>query len=123
MDEGNLVPRVLVVDDNADGAQALAMLLEIWGHEVRSCHDGASPAGLLKVERPRYPAAGTSMGRHCLRGTSCSRSQTSRRRSPSVPATARRKARAAPGENTARCSKKTTPGLSPTFRSGRRSRC
>ena len=32
--------RVLVVDDNLDAAQTLAMLLEFLGHEVRTMHDG-----------------------------------------------------------------------------------
>ncbi len=32
--------RVLVVDDNQDGAESLAMLLRIAGHETRLAHDG-----------------------------------------------------------------------------------
>ncbi len=32
--------RVLVADDNADAAQTCAMLLELWGHEVRIAHSG-----------------------------------------------------------------------------------
>jgi PAS domain S-box-containing protein len=32
--------RVLVVDDNADAAGSLALLLRLWGHEVRVAHDG-----------------------------------------------------------------------------------
>jgi CheY-like chemotaxis protein len=32
--------RVLVIDDNTDGAQSLAMVLEICGHDVRVAHDG-----------------------------------------------------------------------------------
>ncbi len=32
--------RVLVVEDNADSAAALAELLRLWGHEVRVAHDG-----------------------------------------------------------------------------------
>jgi CheY-like chemotaxis protein len=34
--------RVLVVDDNADAARSLSMLLEMNGHEVHTCHDGPS---------------------------------------------------------------------------------
>ncbi len=34
--------RVLVVDDNADAAEMLAMLLELDGHEVRVAHDADS---------------------------------------------------------------------------------
>jgi CheY-like chemotaxis protein len=32
--------RVLVVDDNLDAAATLADLLDLWGHEVRTAHDG-----------------------------------------------------------------------------------
>ena len=32
--------RVLVVDDNADGAEALALLLRLQGHIVEIAHDG-----------------------------------------------------------------------------------
>lgn len=32
--------RILVCDDNEDGAETLATLLELAGHEVRVCHDG-----------------------------------------------------------------------------------
>jgi CheY-like chemotaxis protein len=32
--------RVLVVDDNRDAAETLAMLLELLGHDVRVAHDG-----------------------------------------------------------------------------------
>jgi CheY-like chemotaxis protein len=31
---------ILVVDDNRDAAESLAMLLQMWGHEVRTAHDG-----------------------------------------------------------------------------------
>jgi CheY-like chemotaxis protein len=39
---------VLVVDDNVDAADSLALLLRIGGHEVRACHDG--PAALALVD-------------------------------------------------------------------------
>jgi PAS domain S-box-containing protein len=32
--------RVLLVDDNVDAAESLAMLLRLWGHEVTVAHDG-----------------------------------------------------------------------------------
>ena len=32
--------RILVVDDNADGAESLAKFLSLFGHEVRLAHDG-----------------------------------------------------------------------------------
>ncbi|HEV8241978.1 MAG TPA: PAS domain S-box protein [Thermoanaerobaculia bacterium] len=34
--------RVLIVDDNVDAAESAAALLGIWGHEVRTVHDGLS---------------------------------------------------------------------------------
>jgi CheY-like chemotaxis protein len=34
--------RVLVVDDNVDAAESLALLLRLWGHDTRVAHDGAS---------------------------------------------------------------------------------
>ncbi|HSN88902.1 MAG TPA: ATP-binding protein [Thermoanaerobaculia bacterium] len=36
--------RVLVVDDNQDAAETVALILELWGHEVRTVFDG--PAAL-----------------------------------------------------------------------------
>jgi PAS domain S-box-containing protein len=39
--------RVLVVDDNVDSAESLAMLLKVNGHEVRVAYDG--PAALLEA--------------------------------------------------------------------------
>ncbi len=40
--------RILVVDDNRDAAESLAMLLGILGHEVRTAHDGE--AGVAAAE-------------------------------------------------------------------------
>jgi signal transduction histidine kinase/DNA-binding response OmpR family regulator len=40
--------RVLIVDDNSDSARSLSMLLEMGGHEVRTCYDG--PSGLAEAE-------------------------------------------------------------------------
>jgi signal transduction histidine kinase/CheY-like chemotaxis protein len=39
--------RVLVVDDNVDGAESLALLLRVAGHDVRISHNG--PAGLTEA--------------------------------------------------------------------------
>jgi two-component system CheB/CheR fusion protein len=44
--------RVLVVDDNADAAQSLALLLELGGHDVRVVHDGLAA---LKTAEPFRP--------------------------------------------------------------------
>jgi PAS domain S-box-containing protein len=40
--------RVLIVDDNVDAAEMLALLLQTEGHEVRTAHDG--PAALRSAE-------------------------------------------------------------------------
>lgn len=44
--------KVLVVDDNADAGESLAMLLRIWGHETRISYDGPSA---LKVAEGFQP--------------------------------------------------------------------
>jgi signal transduction histidine kinase len=41
--------RILIVDDNADSAMSLSMLLEMEGHEVRSARSG--PAALQELEQ------------------------------------------------------------------------
>jgi CheY-like chemotaxis protein len=41
---GSLARRVLVVDDNRDAAETLALLLELTGHQTCTAHDG--PAAL-----------------------------------------------------------------------------
>jgi len=38
--QGHVSMRILVVDDNVDVAESLAMVLRITGHEVRTTHDG-----------------------------------------------------------------------------------
>ncbi len=40
--------RVLLIDDNVSATEALALILEYWGHAVRICHDG--PSGLLAAD-------------------------------------------------------------------------
>jgi two-component system CheB/CheR fusion protein len=44
--------RILVVDDNPDGAEMLALLLENEGHEVRAAHNGAAALDLAASYRP-----------------------------------------------------------------------
>ena len=46
--------RILVVDDNEDAAEALALILRLSGHDVRTAHDGlealdVAPAFLPQV--------------------------------------------------------------------------
>jgi signal transduction histidine kinase/CheY-like chemotaxis protein len=44
--------RVLVVDDNRDAAETLALLLKMEGHEVWTCHDGRKAVELALREQP-----------------------------------------------------------------------
>ena len=44
--------RVLVVDDNVDAAESLAMLLRLEGHKVRVAYDGPSALTLATIEAP-----------------------------------------------------------------------
>jgi signal transduction histidine kinase len=44
--------RVLVVDDNKDSAESLAMLLAIKGHEVSTAHDGPGALEAARTFRP-----------------------------------------------------------------------
>lgn len=50
--EGTRALRVLVVDDNRDGADTLSVLLRLWGFEVRAIYTGA---GALEVARGFRP--------------------------------------------------------------------
>jgi CheY-like chemotaxis protein len=44
--------RVLVVDDNVDGAEMLAELTELWGCETRLAHDGPAAIEAARSYRP-----------------------------------------------------------------------
>ena len=44
--------RILVVDDNKDSADSLAMLLQLTGHEVFVTHDGRSALEAVELRRP-----------------------------------------------------------------------
>ena len=44
--------RILVVDDNLDSAQSLAMVLRVSGHDVRLAHDGPGALQLSREFRP-----------------------------------------------------------------------
>jgi PAS domain S-box-containing protein len=44
--------RVLVVDDNEDAAETMAILFQFWGHEVRTAYDGPSALSLAAEYRP-----------------------------------------------------------------------
>ncbi len=44
--------RVLVVDDNPDSADSVAMLLEVWGHESRVVYDGETALAVAQEFGP-----------------------------------------------------------------------
>ncbi len=44
--------RVLVVDDNVDGAESLAMLLDMRGHATKMAHDGPDAVAAVRDFRP-----------------------------------------------------------------------
>jgi PAS domain S-box-containing protein len=44
--------RVVVVEDNADAAESLLMLLELFGHRVRVFHDGLSALDAVRTDAP-----------------------------------------------------------------------
>jgi signal transduction histidine kinase/ActR/RegA family two-component response regulator len=44
--------RVLIVDDNGDAADTLALLLQAWGHEVSTAPDGASAIEAVAAQHP-----------------------------------------------------------------------
>ena len=44
--------RVLVVDDNHDAADTLALLLELLGHEIRTAHDGPQALAAAEAFKP-----------------------------------------------------------------------
>jgi PAS domain S-box-containing protein len=44
--------RILVVDDNKDSADSMAMLLQLTGHEVYTAHDGQQALDLVEQLRP-----------------------------------------------------------------------
>jgi len=52
-DIASSVPRrILVVDDNPDAAQALALLIGCEGHEVQTAYDGRSALELAETFKP-----------------------------------------------------------------------
>src|SRR5581483_5874344 len=44
--------RVLVVDDNRDAADTLAILVKIWGHDARRAYDGAAALESAAADPP-----------------------------------------------------------------------
>ena len=56
--------RILIVDDNADSAMSLAVLLEMEGHEVRTARDGMAALDELEQFDARAGAAGHRIAGH-----------------------------------------------------------
>src|SRR5262249_4644033 len=44
--------RVLIVDDNVDSAESMAVLLRLYGHDVRLAHDGEAALEEARAFRP-----------------------------------------------------------------------
>jgi CheY-like chemotaxis protein len=44
--------RIVVVDDNVDAAESLAMLLRLEGHDVRVAHDGPTALSAVEADPP-----------------------------------------------------------------------
>jgi PAS domain S-box-containing protein len=44
--------RILIVDDNRDGAASLGMMLSLMGHDTRTAHDGLEAVELAEAFRP-----------------------------------------------------------------------
>ncbi len=45
--------RILVVDDNVDSAQSMALLLQLEGHQVECAHDGAQALERAQASKPQ----------------------------------------------------------------------
>jgi CheY-like chemotaxis protein len=44
--------RVLVLDDDRDSADSLAVLLRVWGHDICVAYDGLTTLELARIHRP-----------------------------------------------------------------------
>lgn len=44
--------RILIVDDNVDSGEAMSIIFELWGHEVRTSDSGAGALALLEHFKP-----------------------------------------------------------------------
>ena len=53
--------RILVVDDNVDAAQSLALLLRQLGHDVQVAHDGHAALEAARTNRPQLVLLDLSM--------------------------------------------------------------
>jgi CheY-like chemotaxis protein/two-component sensor histidine kinase len=69
--------RILVVDDNVDAAESLALLLRMEGYDVRVAHDG--PAALAAVEADRPDLVFLDIGMPVMNGYDVARRLRQRR--------------------------------------------
>ena len=53
--------RILLVDDNRDAADSMAMLLRLAGHEVRTAYDGQTALALARLQPPEVVICDISM--------------------------------------------------------------
>jgi len=52
-DESRHRLRIVVVDDNRDAAESMAILMELWGHEVKRAYDGSRAIEISVRDRPQ----------------------------------------------------------------------
>jgi PAS domain S-box-containing protein len=50
--EVRAILRVLVVDDNYDAAESMALLVNLWGHETHIVHDGRAAVDVCRTYKP-----------------------------------------------------------------------
>ncbi len=53
--------RILVIDDNRDAADTMAMLLRVVGHEARTAYDGPMALDLARLQPPEVVLCDISM--------------------------------------------------------------
>ena len=56
--------RILIVDDNEDGAESLALLLQVAGHETHMAHDGLAAIEAAERLRPDAVLLDIGLPRH-----------------------------------------------------------
>ena len=57
--------RILLVDDNRDAADSMAILLRLAGHEVRTAYDGQTALALARLQPPEVVICDISMPDMC----------------------------------------------------------
>ena len=57
--------RILIVDDNQDTADCMAIILRLAGHEVRTAYDGLAALALARLQPPEVVISDISMPGMC----------------------------------------------------------